>query len=562
MRMPACQLALTSIGFALLLGGCKTVGGPHGATPVATTVQAPTLSAVWVADQGDNTYKNPVLHADYSDPDVVRVGADYYLTASSFQDIPGLPILHSRDLVNWQLVSYALPRQQPAAVFDVPQHGYGVWAPCLRYHKGQFYLFWGDPDYGIYLMRAPRATGPWSAPTLVLAGKGLIDPAPFWDTDGRAYLVHAWAGSRAGVNSLLTLHQLAPDGTHVLDAGRNIYSGHGGNHTIEGPKLYKRGDYYYIFAPAGGVATGWQLALRSRSLYGPWEAKTVLDQGTTAINGPHQGAWVDTPDGKEDWFLHFQDKGPYGRVLHLQPMHWQNDWPIIGEDADRDGKGQPVSTYRKPTVGRAYPLATPLENDEFDADSLGRQWQWQANDRVQWAALLRGTGHLRLFAMPSPAGAANLWPVPSLLLQKFTAPTFTATTKLTFTTEWDVWAGKKAGLLVMGSDYAYLAISQTASGFRVAQMRCLDAASGAAEQVMAEQTIPSGTAYLRVQVSAPDAVCRFSYSLDGQVFQPLGQPFSAKPEKWVGAKVGLFCTAPSEGRIGSYADVDWFRITP
>jgi beta-xylosidase len=516
-----------------------------------------------VADQGNGTYKNPVLHADYSDPDVVRVGSDYYLTASSFQDIPGLPILHSRDLVNWQLISYALPRQQPAAVFDVPQHGYGVWAPCLHYQKGQFYLFWGDPDYGIYMVQAPRATGPWSAPTLVLGGKGLIDPSPFWDDDGRAYLVHGWAGSRAGVNSLLTLHQLAPDGTHVLDAGRNIYSGHAdGNHTIEGPKLYKRAGYYYIFAPAGGVATGWQLALRSRSLYGPWEAKKVMDQGRTPINGPHQGGWVTTPDGREDWFLHFQDKGPYGRVLHLQPLKWKNDWPVIGADPDGDGTGQPVLTYRKPAVGDTYPLATPPESDEFEDDSLGRQWQWQANDRVQWAALLRGTGKLRLFAVPAPTGATNLWPVPSLLLQKFPAPDFTATTKLTFATEWDVWTGKKAGLLVMGSDYAYLAISQTASGFRVTQVLGHDAASGAAEQVLAEQALPSGTAYLRVHISAPDATCRFSYSLDGLAFQPLGQPFQAKPEKWVGAKVGLFCTAPTEGRIGGYADVDWFRIAP
>src|SRR5690606_26534145 len=252
---------------------------------------------VWVSDQGDGTYKNPVLHADYSDPDVVGVDGDYYMTSSSFTAVPGLPILHSKDLVNWRLIGHALQEIVPTNVFDRPRHGQGVWAPSIRHHKGEYYIYWGDPDFGIYMVKAKNPQGPWDPPVLVMEGKGLIDPSPLWDDDGKAYLVHAYAGSRAGVKSILVLNRMNPEGTQVLDRGRVIFDGHDDHPTVEGPKFHKRNGYYYIFAPAGGVATGWQLVLRSKDIYGPYEEKVVLEQGSTQTNGPHQGAWVDTPDG-------------------------------------------------------------------------------------------------------------------------------------------------------------------------------------------------------------------------------------------------------------------------
>ncbi|RYY67128.1 MAG: glycosyl hydrolase 43 family protein, partial [Chitinophagaceae bacterium] len=389
------------------------------------------LSKTWVSDRGDGTYRNPVLHADYSDPDAIRVGEDYYLTASSFEDMPGLPILHSKDLVNWRLIGHALPRLDPAAHFAVPRHGGGVWAPSLRYHKGEFYLYYPDPDFGIYLLKATNAGGPWSAPVLVAAGKGLIDPCPLWDDDGQAYLVHAFAGSRAGIKSVLALRRLSPDGTRTLDEGVLIYDGHATDPTIEGPKLYKREGWYYIFAPAGGVSTGWQLVLRSKNIYGPYERKVVMDQGGTTINGPHQGAWVRTQGG-EDWFLHFQDKEAYGRVLHLQPMRWKSGWPVIGVDSAGSGKGVPVLRFRKPNVGRSWPLATPLESDEFNSARIGVQWQWPANPKATWAFADAGAGVLRLFSDALPDSARNLWGAANVLQQKFPAETFSATTKVTF----------------------------------------------------------------------------------------------------------------------------------
>ncbi len=267
------------------------------------------------------------------------------MTSSSFEDVPGLPILHSKDLVNWKIIGHALKRQPPLEHFSIPRHGEGVWAPSLRFHNGEFYLYYPDPDFGIYLTKAKVATGPWSEPILVEAGKGLIDPCPLWDDDGSVYLVHAFAGSRAGIKSVIVVKKLNKAGTKVLDQGVLVYDGHELDPTIEGPKFYKRDGWYYIFAPAGGVPTGWQLVLRSKNIYGPYERKVVMDQGNTPINGPHQGAWVTTQTG-EDWFLHFQDRDAYGRVVHLQPMKWVNNWPVIGVDKIGLGKGEPVLFYK------------------------------------------------------------------------------------------------------------------------------------------------------------------------------------------------------------------------
>jgi len=331
--------------------------------------QQRTVSKVWVADLGNGMYKNPIVHADYSDPDAIRVGNDFYMVSSSFEDIPGLPILHSKDLVNWGIIGHALKRQPPFDHFSVPRHGEGVWAPAIRYHNNEFYIYYPDPDFGIYLTKAKNAAGPWSEPILVEGGKGLIDPCPLWDDDGSVYLVHAYAGSRAGIKSIIVIKKLNRDGTKVLDEGKLVYDGHELDPTVEGPKLYKRNGYYYIFAPAGGVSTGWQLVLRSKNIYGPYERKVVMDQGASPVNGPHQGAWVTTQTG-EDWFLHFQDKEAYGRIVHLQPMKWLNGWPVIGVDKDDDGKGEPVLHYKKPNVGKIYQVQTPVDTDEFNGTEL------------------------------------------------------------------------------------------------------------------------------------------------------------------------------------------------
>ena len=512
------------------------------------------VSEVWVADNGNGTYKNPVINADYSDPDAIRVGDDYYMVSSSFNHSPGLPVLHSKDLVNWTIIGHALKRQTPFDHFSKVQHGNGAWAPSIRYHNNEFYIYYPDPDFGIYLIKAKNIKGPWSDPVLVEAGKGLIDPCPLWDDDGKTYLVHAFAGSRAGIKSVIIVKQMNGEGTKTIGEGVLVYDGHEKDPTIEGPKFYKRNGYYYIFAPAGGVSTGWQLVLRSKNIYGPYERKVVMEQGTTTINGPHQGAWVDTKTG-EHWFLHFQDKDAYGRVVHLQPMKWINDWPVIGEDKDGDGKGEPVLVYKKPTVGKTYPVQTPLDSDEFNGNQIGLQWQWQANPKPYWAFPFNGK--LRLFSYQLPDSSRNYWNVPNLLMQKFPADEFMVTTKLSFYPRLD---GERAGLIIFGADYAYLSVVKKTDGNYILYSVCKEADREKEATVQDGEKVMNADIYLRVKVNK-GAGCEFSYSADGgTTFKLIGEKFIAKPGRWVGAKVGLFCTRTVKTNDSGFADVDWFRV--
>ena len=513
------------------------------------------VSKVWVADQGNGTYKNPVLYADYSDPDVCRAGDDFYMTSSSFNCIPGLQILHSKDLVNWTIIGYAVSKLPPDTVFERPQHGNGIWAPSIRYRNGEFFIYYGDPDYGIYMTKTKDPAGEWEALTLVKPGKGLIDPCPLWDEDGQAYLVHAFAGSRAGFKSVLCVTRLTPDGKQTVGESRIIYDGHDTDPTIEGPKFYKRNGFYYIFAPAGGVKTGWQLVLRSKNIFGPYERKVVMAQENTVINGPHQGGWVNTSAG-EDWFVHFQDVGVVGRLVHLQPMMWKNDWPVIGEDKDGDGCGVPVLTWKKPNTGKNYPIATPAENDEFEANTLGLQWQWHANPQPWWAFTNQEKGCLYLYSVPIPENFRNLWDIPNLLLQKMPVSEFTATMKITFVPQ---IRGERTGLVIMGQDYALLSIENTADGLVLSQAECPRAENGTKEQVHASATLKDPTVYLRVTVKQ-GSICTFSYSTDGRRFTSLGKEFKAREGKWIGAKVGTFCSRPIRNNDGGRVEVDWFRF--
>ncbi len=516
-------------------------------------------SEVWVADQGDGTYKNPIIYADYSDPDVVRVGDDFYMTASSFNAAPGLPILHSKDMINWKLINHALAQLVPTDIFKIPQHGNGVWAPSIRHHNEEFYIYWGDPDFGVYMVKTKNPNEKWEDPILVMEGKGIIDPCPLWDDNNNVYLVHAWAGSRAGVKSLLTVNRMNAEGTKVIDAGIHVYDGHENDNTIEGSKFYKRNGYYYIFAPAGGVSTGWQVVLRSKNIYGPYERKVVLEQGSTKINGPHQGAWVETTNN-ESWFYHFQDLDAYGRVVHLQPMSWVNEWPVMGQDFDKNGIGEPVASYKKPKLENSIPIETPVETDNFEGLGIGLQWQWNANPDLIWHAKLPGNNYLRLFSIKVPKDAPNLWMIPNLLLQKFPAPNFTVSTKMSLFPE-EAETGKTAGLIVMGKDYATLSITHDKKGYFIKQTEAINAINGSEEIINSEKRLKTNMAYFKIEVEAPDGICQFSYSEDGKRFKKIGKPFKVQPGKWIGAKVGLFSLSTQEAKRGGYADIDWFKIS-
>ncbi len=536
------------------------------ALPMAALAQY--KSQVWSPDNGNGTYTNPVINADYSDPDVCVAGEDYYLTASSFNCIPGLPILHSKDLVNWEIVGHAVKELEPKQEFDRPSHGNGIWAPSIRYHNGEFYIYWGDPDYGVFMVKTKDPAGEWSKPLCVIPGKGLIDTTPLWDDDGRCYLVNAYANSRSRFASVIAIRELSADGTKPIGNPVIIYDGNGTeSRTCEGPKIYKRDGWYWVMFPAGGVPTGFQVAMRSKSLFGPYESKVVLAQGKTKINGPHQGAWVHTKFG-EDWFLHFQDKEAYGRVVHLQPVTWKDNWPVMGVDKDGDYCGEPVTTYRKPKTSGKVQVENPAESDEFSDTRLGLQWQWHANYNETFG-MPTAFGSYRVYTHKVSEKFQNLWEVPNLLLQKTPSDKFTATTKIRFTSKDQNQTG---GLLMMGLDYSGLVVKRVGNDFQLLQISCKSADKGKpqTEQLIAtlkptavdQIDYQPGThidIYMRMSVN--DGKMHFSYSLDGKKYTKCGTEFTMREGKWIGAKIGFVAYEPGQKTNRGWIDADWFRVT-
>ena len=579
------------------------------------SMSAQNTSQSWNPDKG-SYYINPVLNADYSDPDVCRVGEDFYMTSSSFACFPGLQILHSTDLVNWEIVGAALtdypgPGWNEEYIWHtVPQHGNGVWAPAIRYHNGEFYIYCGDPDRGIFMVKTKDPRGTWEPPVWVVKAKGFIDPCPFWDEDGKAYLSHGCAGSRAGLKSVLFVAPMSPDGTRLLGQSRIVYDGHETQPTIEGTKFYKKDGRYYIFSPAGGVPTGWQVVLRSDSPFGPYEERIVMAQGGSGTNGPHQGAWIDTPRG-EHWFMHFQDKDAYGRVVHLQPMSWTSDgWPVIGEDKDGDGVGEPVSRYRKPDL-KGSGVFQPAESDTFASTELGLQWQWHALPSPYWYYLnpaaretrTNGLGSLRLYSVEQTEGWKNLGDTPNLLLQKTPADKFCVTAKICFIPNPQLAErNESCGLVLMGQDYATLKLKDTREGVILQYVECHDALKGSEEEVQDQvkleseplpmpysnkdmsTTVPpvkpveylATDIFLRMRVAprerkgnVPDMAATFWYSLDGKKWTQMKNPmksgkdadFIGRPGKWIGARFGFYCNRLNRKNDSGWMQIDWVQIT-
>lgn len=493
-----------------------------------------------------------VVYSDYSDPDVCEgTEGDYWLTASSFQCTPGLPILHSEDLVHWELVNYAVERLLPVEHYNAVRHGCGVWAPSIRRHGGVYYIYWGDPDYGVWMVKTTDPRGRWSEPVLVMEGRGVIDTCPLWDEDGRCYLVNGWANSRCGFNSVLTVRELSADGTRVIGKPVLVFDGQvEGNHTIEGPKFYKKDGYYYILAPAGGVEKGWQVALRSKSVYGPYESKVVFNQ-----DGIHQGGMVQTlspslpHNGEGDragWgFICFQEKGAYGRILHLLDVNWKDGWPMMSVDKDD-----------KPHGALAISDATLA-------------YQWHANYQDAFGFLTNDG--VRVYGHHVSAQFKNMWEVPNLYLQKFdggswdNAPknytqgeTFTDTLRMTITAKAD---GQASGFIVMGRDYCRLSVELEGEQFVLKRITCKNADTGGEEteqvltQVKARKYGAGAKTNYDCHISfgircEKGAVCHLSYSLDGKHFTELPEPFQAREGKWIGAKYGVFSIAPQGGSKG------------
>ena len=414
-------------------------------------------------------YKNPIILCDYSDPDVIRVGGNYFMVASSFNFTPGLPILFSKNLVNWKLINYAA-ENIPLEQYNFPQNAKGIWAPSFSYHKGIFYIIVGLPDEGIFLTQTDDIFGKWSPLKLIYKAKGFIDPALFFDDDGNAYVYHAYAKSRCGFNSKIGVLRFNKKLKVCEGEDKIIFDGTEKHPTMEGPKVYKRNGFYYIFAPAGGVAEGWQTVLRSKNPEGPWEDKIVLKEGESGINGPHQGAFVETPFG-ENWFIHFQDRGIFGRIVHLEPVLWKNDWPLMGTSV-KTGlmPGEPVLKFRSPKSSILKNLKNPFKKPVCAFENCGLEWQWSGNHSEKFAKAEKSFNpdaeNFRLAVLHRGSKNQNgfpvLWNSSNVLTQKIQYENFYLKAVLDVSS---LPNGSRAGMIFLAEEYASVAIEKTVAGF-------------------------------------------------------------------------------------------------
>ena len=490
--------------------------------------QPSSLSFSW-GDLGNGFYRNPVLNADFSDPDVIRVGAKYYMVASDFHFL-GMQVLESEDMVNWRYISQIYRRfDEPG--WDSNQHyAGGSWAPAIRYHDGLYYVYFCTPEEGLYMSTAKDPHGPWAPLHLVKRVPKWEDPCPFWDDDGQAYL----GRSKHGAGPII-VHKMSPDGKLLLDEGVTVYEGP----VAEGTKFLKRNGWYYLIIPEGGVGTGWQTVLRSKNIYGPYERKIVLEQGSTHVNGPHQGALVDTPDGQW-WFYHFQETPVLGRVVHLQPVHWHDDWPLMGVDYDGNGVGEPVDVWQKPGIEvrykrgevRDYQYVSSDFHDDFNISpssflsplsSLFPVWQWNHNPVDTHWNLTERKGWLTLKALP----ADSLKLARNMLTQKVIGYQSESTTLVTAS------GNSYAGLFCSGKLFRGIGLCKEGVFIEAHGERQI-VKQGKYNQV-----------WLRITNDCIENHHQFYYSTDGEHYEPAGEAFPMRAGYWKGIRVGLFCYGPS-----------------
>lgn len=488
------------------------------------------------SDNGNGTYTNPLIAADFPDPDVIRVGDTYYMVTTTMFVFPGVTVLRSHDLVNWEYCSNAVPRFDFSNCYDLDscnRYGHGQWATSLKYHNGRFYLLFITLNEGGFMCTATNPEGPWRVTHLP---KGFYDPGLFFDDDGRIYVAQGYSKlSITEVDSNL----IAKTPDSLVFTG-DIRRG------LEGTHVYKIGGYYYLYCTYGG-RDGIQVALRSRNIYGPYEQNIVIYDTTRGVNfGVHQGALIQTQTGQW-WTILFVDSGPFGRFPSLQPVTWTNGWPMVGVG------GKAVVTFKKPDVGKPYPATDLPVSDEFNEIAPGMQWGWNHNpDAEHWSLTVR-PGYLRL---TTGKLAGNLREARNTLTQRpftyysLSIPTI-AETKLETGNMKD---GDVAGLAVFQDPYAYIAVRQSNGNKLVVMVN-----DG---QVIDSVRLPASTIYLRTIASNSTSKASFEYSLDDKTFLSLGDQLSMKfnLKIFTGNKFCLFNYATQS--TGGFVDFDWFRTRP
>jgi beta-xylosidase len=485
------------------------------------------------SDNGDSTYTNPVIYSDFPDPDVIRVDSAYYMVSTTMFIFPGVTILKSYDLVNWEYCSNAVQRFDFSKCYNLDgcnRYSHGQWATSLKYHNGTYYLLFITLDEGGFLCSAVKPEGPWKIKKLP---RGFYDPGLFFDDDGKIYVGHGY--NNISITELDT--NFVAKGSDVLVFTGDIRNG------LEGTHVYKINGYYYLYCTYGG-GDGFQVALRSENIYGPYEEKIVIRDNGNLGTGIHQGALVETQTG-EWWSVIFQDGGAFGRFPTLQPVTWQDDWPMVGVN----GKG--VVTYQKPNVGKEYPIKILPTSDEFDSTKLGLQWGWNHNpDSTKWS-LTQRPGYLRL---TTAKVVSNLRDARNTLTQRIfayysrTIPT-NAVVKMEIDSMKD---GDIAGLAVFQNPYAFIGVKQTNGQKYVIMVN-----NG---KTIDSTLINTSTIYLKAQANYGTSRASFAYGLNDQSFGKLGNNLSMKFDLsiFTGNKFCLFNYATIE--TGGFVDFDWFRI--
>ena len=525
------QLVFYVIAF-LMMGskaGIREDKGPGGARGVR--------SAPWPvhSDNGDGTFTNPVVMADFPDVDVIRVGDMYYMLATTMFTFPGVPLLQSHDLVNWAYCTNIVKRMDAGPCYDLDgcnRYGHGQWAGSLRYYRGTFYVLFNTLNEGAFLCTAMDAAGPWKIRRL---GRGFHDCGLFFDDNGKIYVA-------SGYNKIYMTElgaDFSPLSRDSLVFAGDLRPG------LEGTHVYHLNGYYYLYCTYGG-ADGFQVALRSKHIWGPYEEKVVIrETDRSNVNfGIHQGALIQTQKG-EWWTMLFIDMGPFGRFPSLQPVTWQDGWPVAGVN------GRAVVRYKKPDVGGVYAVEDLPTSDEFTADTLGMQWSWNHNpDPAHWSLVAR-RGWLRL----STVGLAqDLRSARNTLTQRIIGK-YDQALNTVASTRLDVGnmkTGDMAGLCVFQDPYAFIGVEQTGSGRFVVMVN---------DGVMVDSVAcPGGTVYMRVEASNAGKKAAFEYSFDNVRFVPLGNELSMRfgLKIFTGNKFCLFNYATKE--TGGYVDFDWFRM--
>lgn len=501
---------------------------------------------VWTPDNGDGTFTNPIMWGDWPDPDVIRVGDEFYFVSTSMHYVPGCPIAKSKDLVNWEMVGYAVDRYDEDPRYDMKGGNLylnGSWASSIRHHNGKFYVAfctpygWGTKTGHFSVCEAEKPEGPWKR---TVFPEYLYDPGLLFDDDGKVYVVHGQ--HKLFVTELNSdVRSVKGEPVEIWDKGVDDSYGSGKKAGMEGSHVYKINGMYYITCPAGGTE-GWQVCLRSKNIYGPYEHKVIMqDASSYPPNGLHQGGMVQLKNG-DWWFIIMQDRGAIGRVPHLVPVKWVDGWPIPGVN------GKDAITYQKPNVGKNYKIKAPATTDEFNGKKLGLQWQWNHNpDNTKWSLKERG-GYMRLKA----SLATDLKTARNTLTQRVQGPSSEGTVEIDVSNLKD---GNVAGFGIFEFPYAYVAVQQEGTTRKVVMCNDGNIIETPIENLRQDKV------WIRARVTDKDFTARFYYSLNGKTFYPVGNVLKMDLGlPWTANRFALFNFTTKETGVDGAADFNWFRF--